>query len=182
VAVHGFEELAVHLGHAVTVVSYGAGQGQDADNIAVECTTCSTVLQDFDRTPPPPPAAGLDGQIAAGWDRLHADGDALAELVLRRIARTVAESAPTAATLRLVIRYPDEVGLPDGWSPAQEPLWDGHGQPVELAAEAADRLDDDLREDLDALAFLEEVHHSGEIDLCADPPTLTATDQQPAAP
>jgi hypothetical protein len=42
-AVSNYEELAVHVGHQVVVASYGTA------NVAVECTTCATVLLDFDR-------------------------------------------------------------------------------------------------------------------------------------
>ncbi len=48
--VRNFGELVAHVGHAVAVVTYGT-HGREitaADNVAVECGTCATVLLDFD--------------------------------------------------------------------------------------------------------------------------------------
>jgi len=45
-AAHSFEDLKRHVGHTIECVYYG-----DPDNpisVAIECTTCSEVLLDFD--------------------------------------------------------------------------------------------------------------------------------------
>jgi hypothetical protein len=113
----------------------------------------------------------LDAQIAAAWERLHAESDTLTELTLRRIAAVLAEKHEGAATLKLVIRYPDEPGIPDGWSVDEDGLLDADGQVLVVGDPAG--LDDLLREDLDTLAFTEEVTSAVVIDLRADPPTMT---------
>lgn len=45
-------ELAFHVGHHITCVSYA-----DGENVALECEDCGTVLVDYDRPSPEPPAA-----------------------------------------------------------------------------------------------------------------------------
>jgi hypothetical protein len=41
-----FDGLASHIGHRIVCVAYGREQ---AENVAVECETCNTVLLDFER-------------------------------------------------------------------------------------------------------------------------------------
>lgn len=114
----------------------------------------------------------LDAQIAAAWERLHAESDTLTALTLRRVAAVLAERHQGAATLRLVIRDPDEPGVPDGWSVDEDGLLDADGQVLVEGDPAG--LDDLLRLDLDTLAFTEDVYPAVVIDLRADPPTMTA--------
>jgi len=44
--IHSFKELLAHAGHETTIATYGSPD--DPANIAIECTTCSEVLVDFD--------------------------------------------------------------------------------------------------------------------------------------
>lgn len=43
-AADSYKELSRHLGHAVTVTSYG-----DLENVAIECLSCFEVLLDYDK-------------------------------------------------------------------------------------------------------------------------------------
>jgi hypothetical protein len=43
-AVHDYDDLRIHVGHAIQCVTYGA----DAENVALECTDCNEVLLDYD--------------------------------------------------------------------------------------------------------------------------------------
>jgi len=47
-AAHNFQDLRTHVGHKIVCVSYGADPDQEPFNVAIECETCGTVLQDFD--------------------------------------------------------------------------------------------------------------------------------------
>lgn len=42
-----YKELREHIGHKIVCVCYG--EAGDPDNVALECTTCSEVLLDFDK-------------------------------------------------------------------------------------------------------------------------------------
>lgn len=41
----GYDELLVHRGHDVVIVTYGS----DAENVALECEECFEVIVDFDK-------------------------------------------------------------------------------------------------------------------------------------
>ena len=41
---YNYKTLAAHIGHKIECVSYG-----DADNVAVECINCHTVLLDYNK-------------------------------------------------------------------------------------------------------------------------------------
>jgi hypothetical protein len=116
----------------------------------------------------------LDAQIDGAWTRLFAVQGELFELALRRIAREVLAKHATAATLRLVIRYPDKVGEPDSWSVEDEGLCDADGRV--LGDADLIELDDVIGGDLDTLAATNEVYPAAVIDLLAHPPTLCAAD------
>lgn len=45
--VNSYDDLRRHIGHEVTVVCYGK-DGEDPQNIAIECETCMEVLVDYD--------------------------------------------------------------------------------------------------------------------------------------
>jgi len=45
---NSYKDLVPHLGHNIVCVGYGA-DGQDPENVAVECETCHMVLMDFNR-------------------------------------------------------------------------------------------------------------------------------------
>lgn len=45
-AVGNFRELLVHVGHEITVVTYG--KDSHVWNVSAECEECGTVLIDFD--------------------------------------------------------------------------------------------------------------------------------------
>lgn len=47
--VSGYDDLRNHIGHNVVVVCYGK-EGQDPQNVAVECEDCGEVLFDFDKS------------------------------------------------------------------------------------------------------------------------------------
>lgn len=57
-AAHSFDELKAHIGHSIVCVGYGV-DGQEPDNVAIECETCNTVLMDFNWGDTAP--GGLDG-------------------------------------------------------------------------------------------------------------------------
>ena len=44
---NNYEELRRHIGHKVEVVCYGV-DGEEPDNVAIECEDCNEVLLDFD--------------------------------------------------------------------------------------------------------------------------------------
>jgi hypothetical protein len=44
---YSYEELRAHIGHKIVCVCYGR-DGEDPDNVAVECETCHVVLMDYD--------------------------------------------------------------------------------------------------------------------------------------
>jgi hypothetical protein len=124
---------------------------------------------------------GLDAQISACWDRLHAEHEVMYELTLRRIARDVLAKHPTAATLRLVIRYPDEIRLPVTWQVDHDAdLLAADGQPVPGYDPA--ELDDEIGEDLLTLGEMDEVHTAAAVDLRANPPELTVPDDASPGP
>jgi hypothetical protein len=116
----------------------------------------------------------LDAQINAAWDRLHAEQATMYDLTLRRIAATVLAKYPTAATLRLVIRHPDETRMPDSWAVDEDGLRDADGQVV-VESDPAE-VDDAIGEDLLTLGEMDEVYGAAVIDLRADPPELTVPD------
>lgn len=43
-----YEELRKHIGHEVAVVCYGQ-EGEDPENVAIECETCNEVLLSYDK-------------------------------------------------------------------------------------------------------------------------------------
>ena len=43
-----YDELRQHIGHRIVCVCYGE-EGEDPDNITIECATCCEVLLDFDK-------------------------------------------------------------------------------------------------------------------------------------
>lgn len=45
---NGYRELREHIGHDIVCVNYGT-EGQEPENIALECETCGCVLIDFDK-------------------------------------------------------------------------------------------------------------------------------------
>ena len=47
-AAYTFEDLREHIGHNIECVCYGQ-EGQDPENIAVECNTCGCVLFDLNQ-------------------------------------------------------------------------------------------------------------------------------------
>jgi hypothetical protein len=122
----------------------------------------------------PPPVPDLDAQIKAGWERLRTTSDALAELTLRHLAADVLRLVPEAHTLRLLIRHPDSATGSDGWYLDDDnPVQDADGRPITtLAPELYDELDGALEDDLDSLAYLEEVQAVGQVNLRTDPPSL----------
>lgn len=89
--VHSFTELVAHVGHQVVVVTYGA-RGRDAaaaENVSVECETCSTVLLDFDNDDTQPnagnagcDACGTDDRVAGGTVCAHCGLAALVKALL----------------------------------------------------------------------------------------------------
>lgn len=128
----------------------------------------------------PPPEPDLDAQAEAAWTRYREAAAELATLALRSIAATVLGKYPTAASLPVRIRHPDEVGLPDSYQVDQDDeLLDTDGQPIEGADLA--ELDDLVGEDLLTLAEMDEVYSEITIDLRADPPDFMVTDH-PANP
>jgi len=44
-SIHNFNDLMRHVGHKITIATYGIVQ---IANVAIECETCSEVLLDFD--------------------------------------------------------------------------------------------------------------------------------------
>lgn len=128
----------------------------------------------------PPPEPDLDARIDAAWDRLHAEQAVLFDLTMRRIARQILAEYPTAAHLRLVIRYPDETGLPDTWQVDEgAKLLDADRQPIQGVDLA--EVDDLLGEDLLTLASVDEVHAAAVLNLQADPPDLSVPEDVPLA-
>jgi hypothetical protein len=122
----------------------------------------------------------LDAEAEAAWTRYREAAAELATLALRSIAGTVLEKYPTAASLPVCIRHPDEVGLPGSYQVDQDgELLDADGQPIEGADLA--ELDDLVGEDLLTLAEMDEVYSEITIDLRADPPDFIVTDH-PANP
>ena len=57
-SVNNYDDLRQHIGHKIECVCYGA-EGEDPDNIAVECEDCSEALLDFDA----PGDAELDSTV-----------------------------------------------------------------------------------------------------------------------
>ena len=47
-SVNTYDELRAHIGHKIECVCYGA-DGEDPDNIALECVDCSEVLVSYDQ-------------------------------------------------------------------------------------------------------------------------------------
>jgi hypothetical protein len=121
----------------------------------------------------------LDDQIGAAWERYHTGRSDVVDLTLRGIVATVTELVSEAATLHLVIRYPDKVGYPDRWSLAQDFLRGADGQPIHPDPEVERQLEDSLHEPLYDLADLEAVTDTAVIDLRADPSsTFTRSDEE----
>jgi hypothetical protein len=159
------QALAAELDHHAT------NQGSV---VVVDASTGTEVVAWRFPADDPPPAPDLDAQIDAAQARLEDVQDALEDLVLRRIGVTVLAKYPTAATLRLAIRDPDEVGMPYTWALEEDGLYDSDGQ-VLVEGELAE-LEDDLNNDLLILAAVDEVLPTMVIDLRADPPRLAAAD------
>ncbi len=121
-------------------------------------------------------ARELGERLEAAWTRLHAAAAEVTELTLRRLARTVRELVPEAATLHLVIRYPDDAGGEDRWMLSH--LRDADSKRIELDREVEDELGDSLNDALADLAFLSDVQEFGVVDLHADPPSFIRFDSQ----
>lgn len=47
-AVSIYDELREHIGHKIVCVCYGK-DGEEPQNVAIECETCNEVLLDFDK-------------------------------------------------------------------------------------------------------------------------------------
>ncbi|TRZ51292.1 MAG: hypothetical protein D4S01_05105 [Dehalococcoidia bacterium] len=45
---HSYNDLRAHIGHKIACVCYGA-DGEDPENIALECEDCSEVLVSFNK-------------------------------------------------------------------------------------------------------------------------------------
>jgi hypothetical protein len=45
-----YDDLRRHIGHKIVCVCYGK-EGEDPDNVAVECEDCNEVLLDYDNGP-----------------------------------------------------------------------------------------------------------------------------------